>query len=312
MDFSEAGITNLAVSLKKPDGEIVEPKIEPVSAKCTKVTFTPDDEGPHELTMTQADFDHLGQAVIVINVVVKTDPSMCSATGPGLVGGHVNKPSEFMIDVGGAGHGGLSVTVEGPSEAEIECNDNGDGTCAVFYTPMRIGTYTVNILFADVHIPGSPFSAKVIDSTLVESWGPGLIKGYAAFSCPFEVDCSAAGKAPEKEGTLPVECSVIGPDGEVLDTSVKQDPLNEDLYHLSYAPLEEGQHTLHVTYGGYSIPDFSRQVNISKPINLSGVTVKGRGFDNNDGKWLPLLVTSVFSFITSCKSYSLVIIMVVG
>ncbi|XP_033643960.1 filamin-A-like isoform X2 [Asterias rubens] len=281
VDTSEAGITKLAVSLKKPNGEIIEPEIEPISAKCTKVSFTPEEEGPHELTMSQADYD-LGQIVIIINVVVKTDPSMCSASGPGLVGGHVNKPSEFMINVGGAGHGGLSVTVEGPSEAEIECNDNGDGTCAVFYTPMMIGTYAVNVLFANVHIPGSPFAAKVIDSTLVESWGPGLIKGYADLACPFEVDCQAAGKAPEKEGVLPVECSVVGPDGEVLDTSVKRDPRDDDLYILAYTPMEEGQHTLHVTYGGYSIPDFSRRVDIDKPIDLSGVTVRGRGFDNND------------------------------
>ena len=286
MDTSEAGIARLAVKLKKPSGEEVEAEVKPVSAQCTMVTFTPDDEGPHELTMSYGGFDLGKEAVIIINVVVKTDPSVCSATGPGLCGGHVNKPSEFMIDVSGAGHGGLSVTVEGPREAEIECSDNGDGTCAVFYTPMKIGVYTVNILFADVHIPNSPFTVRVIDSTLVESWGPGLSRGYATLSCPFEVDCGLAGKAPEKEGELPVECSVIGPDGEILDTEVKCDPLDEDLYHLSYSPLEEGGHTIHVTYGGYSIPDFSRRVEINKPIDLSRVKLTGTGMDNNDGKWI--------------------------
>ncbi|XP_022101216.1 filamin-A-like isoform X2 [Acanthaster planci] len=281
VDISEAGIPELAVDLKKPSGEEVEAEVTPVNETCTQVTFVPEEEGPHELKMTCGGFDVNQEAVVIINVVVKTDPSQCSASGPGLTRGHVNKPSEFMIDVSDAGHGGLSVTVEGPSETEIECSDNGDGTCAVFYVPSRIGSYNVNVLFADQHIPGSPFNALVIDSTEVDSWGPGLVKGYADLPCTFSVDCSTAGKAPEEEGKLPVECSVVGPDGEDLDTKVERDPLNEDLYHLTYYPLQEGSHTLHVTYGRYSIPNFSRRADIRKPIDLSGVTLKGTGLDDD-------------------------------
>ncbi|XP_038047790.1 filamin-B-like isoform X7 [Patiria miniata] len=281
VDVSEAGITELAVKLKKPSGEELEALVTPVNETCTQVTFTPEEEGPHELTMTYGGFDVGQEAVIVINVVVKTDPSQCSASGPGLSRGHVNKPAEFMIDVSNAGHGGLSVTVEGPRETEIECSDNGDGTCSVFYVPAKIGSYTVNVLFADQHIPGSPFNVLVIDSTEVDSWGPGLVKGYADMACLFSVDCSTAGKAPEEEGKLPVECSAIGPDGEDLDTKVERDPLNEDLYHLTYYPLQEGRHTLHVTYGRYSIPNFSRRADIGKPIDLSGVTLKGTGIDDD-------------------------------
>ena len=53
-----------------------------------------------------------------------------------------------------AGLGGLSLSVEGPSKADIQCEDNADGTCQVKYIPTEPGNYIVNIKFADEHIKG--------------------------------------------------------------------------------------------------------------------------------------------------------------
>ena len=58
--------------------------------------------------------------------------------------------------------GGLSVAVEGPSKSEIRCADNGDNTHTVTYYPMIAGTYSIAVQLAGNHIPGSPFTAKVI------------------------------------------------------------------------------------------------------------------------------------------------------
>lgn len=99
------------------------------------------------------------------------------AFGPGLKGGLVGNPAEFTIDTKGAGTGGLGLTVEGPTEAKIECSDNGDGTCSVSYLPTEPGDYLVNILFEDVHIPGSPFKADItmpFDPSKVVVSGSGL------------------------------------------------------------------------------------------------------------------------------------------
>jgi hypothetical protein len=52
------------------------------------------------------------------------------------------------------GYGGLSLSIEGPSKADIECHDNEDGTCRVTYKPTEPGTYIINIKFADEHVPG--------------------------------------------------------------------------------------------------------------------------------------------------------------
>lgn len=102
------------------------------------------------------------------------------AFGPGLKGGLVGNPAEFTIDTKGAGTGGLGLTVEGPTEAKIECSDNGDGTCSVSYLPTEPGDYLVNILFEEVHIPGSPFRADIqmpFDPSKVVASGSGLKRG---------------------------------------------------------------------------------------------------------------------------------------
>lgn len=108
------------------------------------------------------------------------DSPQVKAFGPGLKGGLVGNPAEFTIDTKGAGTGGLGLTVEGPTEAKIECSDNGDGTCSVSYLPTEPGDYLVNILFEEVHIPGSPFKADIqmpFDPSKVVASGTGLKRG---------------------------------------------------------------------------------------------------------------------------------------
>jgi len=57
--------------------------------------------------------------------------------------------------------GGLSVSVEGPSKAQLTCVDNKDGNCSASYFPTEPGEYKVNVKFAEEHIAGSPFTAKI-------------------------------------------------------------------------------------------------------------------------------------------------------
>lgn len=52
------------------------------------------------------------------------------------------------------GYGGLALSIEGPSKVDINCEDVEDGTCRVTYCPTEPGSYTVNIKFAEKHIPG--------------------------------------------------------------------------------------------------------------------------------------------------------------
>ena len=79
----------------------------------------------------------------------------------GLSDGVAGKPCSFLINTRDAGYGGLGLSIEGPSKAEIKCTDNEDGTCSVEYLPLEPGKYNINVKFADEDVPGSPFTSTV-------------------------------------------------------------------------------------------------------------------------------------------------------
>lgn len=84
------------------------------------------------------------------------------AYGPGLTHGTINRVAQFIVDAKAADRGSsLSVLIDGPSQAKLECRDNSDGTCSVAYLPTRAGKYLVSILLDGQHINSSPFTAIV-------------------------------------------------------------------------------------------------------------------------------------------------------
>lgn len=197
---------------------------------------------------------------------------MC-AYGPGLKGGFVGKPAPFTIDTKGAGTGGLGLTVEGPCEAKIECQDNGDGSCSVSYLPTEPGEYAINILFADAHIPGSPFKADikpVFDPSKVTASGPGLEHGKVGEVATFMVDCSKAGDA---ELTIEI----------ISDSGVKAEVLiqnnSDGTYSITYIPSFPGTYTITIKYGGHAVPKFPARVNVDPAVDTSSVKVFGPGVE---------------------------------
>lgn len=56
-------------------------------------------------------------------------------------------------------------SIEGPSQAKIECNDNGDGSADVRYYPTVQGEYSLHILCNNEDIPGSPYIANILPNT---------------------------------------------------------------------------------------------------------------------------------------------------
>lgn len=51
--------------------------------------------------------------------------------------------------------------MEGPSQAKIECDDKGDGSCDVRYWPQEAGEYAVHVLCNSEDIRLSPFMADI-------------------------------------------------------------------------------------------------------------------------------------------------------
>lgn len=94
-----------------------------------------------------------------------------------LLPGVAAKPCHFTVETKGAGIDSLGFAVEGPAQAEIKCQDRGDGICDVTYYPMIPGKYAVHVTCGDVDIPKSPFMVPISppgDAAKVYAKGPGL------------------------------------------------------------------------------------------------------------------------------------------
>jgi filamin len=206
MDMRKVGnnidATKLTCAIFDPRGKEIPSKIVSSATKDVfKIMYTPFEAGRHTIELLYDNVPIPGSP-FVVHVKAGCDPSRCRAYGPGLETGDTNKPSRFVVETRGAGAGGLSLAIEGPSEAKMSCIDNRDGSCDVEYTPTEPGEYDITIKFADQHIPGSPFkvnvggqAAVVVDPSKVKLYGPGIDAGDIRDGVPtmFYVDVSNAG-----------------------------------------------------------------------------------------------------------------------
>lgn len=211
--------------------------------------------------------------VFLVSLLVLPFTFQVRAYGPGLQGGVVGKPAPFAIDTKGAGTGGLGLTVEGPCEAKIECQDNGDGSCSVSYLPTEPGEYAINILFADQHIPGSPFKAvvqSVFDPSKVTASGPGLERGKVNEAGTFTVDCSKAG-----EDELTIE--IISDSGAKAEVHIQNN--SDGTYSITYIPQCHGMYTITIKYGEHMVPKFPIRLQVDPAVDTSGVKIYGPGVE---------------------------------
>lgn len=70
----------------------------------------------------------------------------------------------------------------GPSQAKINCVDNGDGSADVSYLPTVPGEYAVHILCDNEDIPKSPYMAQIQPAT--RDFNPGQVQKTTCLCLP--------------------------------------------------------------------------------------------------------------------------------
>ena len=92
-----------------------------------------------------------------------SDASKCTSRGTGLTRPVLGKSNTFTVNASEAGRGSLMVGVEGPAipAKEITVRHTGLNVYAVNYALENPGNYILKVLWADKHIPGSPFHVSV-------------------------------------------------------------------------------------------------------------------------------------------------------
>nr|VZI14117.1 unnamed protein product [Spirometra erinaceieuropaei] len=211
------------------------------------------------------------------------DPAgLVRAYGDGLHKATAGVPARFTIDSREAPPAPLSVTIEGPAEAQINYVDNGDGTCGVDYLPVEPGPYTVNVLYKDKHVQGSPFPVQVmppgrdlVDTSKVRAYGPGLQPTgvFKESFAKFTVDA----KPIDPTGRGTVKAIVVSPTKQRTACIVQNQ--GDGTYKCSYSPLEDGPHQVEVMYDGMPVPGSPFRVQVTPGCDPSRVRAYGPGLE---------------------------------
>lgn len=240
VDMSKVGDdvdkSKLSCNIFDPRGNEIPSKLVPGdNSDIFRIMYTPFEAGRHTIDLLYDNVPVPGSP-FVVNVKSGCDPTRCRAFGPGLEQALTDTSATFTVETRGAGAGGLSLAIEGPSEAKMSCTDNRDGSCDVEYVPTEPGEYDITIRFAEKHIPGSPFKVVVNEATRPEKvkvYGPGIEHGQVNEGVPaeFYIDCGQAG--PGKIGV-----KLTSSDGKPI--SVHVDDKGDGVYAVSYNPPQEG------------------------------------------------------------------------
>ncbi|XP_059218762.1 filamin-A isoform X4 [Stomoxys calcitrans] len=256
VDMSKVGANieskKLSCSVFDPKGQMLPSEILPGPTNDVfRIMYTPFEAGRHTIELLYDNIPVPGSP-FVVNVKSGCDPTRCKAYGPGLKRGFVNEKNKFVIETKGAGKGGLSLAIEGPSEAKLTCIDNRDGSCDVDYLATEVGEYDISIRFADKHIPGSPFTVYVeerSDPSKVKVYGPGIEHGEVREAVPthFFIDVQDAGP-----GRIAVK--IQNSEGKPIE-DLRVEEKGDGIYCVHYSPPKEGSVlTCTITFADTEVP----------------------------------------------------------
>nr|XP_034194132.1 filamin-A isoform X4 [Osmia lignaria] len=252
--------------VKMPSGNVDKPVIEDNHDGTVSLKYDPREEGQHEISV-KFNGEHVQGSPFRFHVDSLAS-GYVTAYGPGLIYGVCGEPANFTISTKGAGAGGLSLAVEGPSKAEISCHDNKDGTVSVSYLPTAPGEYKITVKFGDKYIKGSPYVAKIT--------GEGRKRNQISVGSSSEVQLP--GKVTDSD-IRSLNASITAPSGLEEPCFLKMLP-NGNMC-VSFTPRESGEHTVAVKKMGKHIPNSpfkidvkDREVGDAKKVKVSGAGLK--------------------------------------
>ncbi|XP_046683134.1 filamin-A isoform X3 [Homalodisca vitripennis] len=253
---------HVTAEVKMPSGNVDKPVIEDNRDGTVCIKYDPREEGLHELSV-KYNGEHVQGSPFKFHVD-SISSGYVTAYGPGLTHGVSGEPGNFTISTKGAGSGGLSMAVEGPSKAEISCHDNKDGTVSVSYLPTAPGEYKIAVKFGEKHIKGSPYVAKVT--------GEGRKRNQISVGSCSEV--SLPGKVTESD-IRALNASIQAPSGLEEPCFLKRLPIGN--LGISFTPREVGEHTVsvkkmgkHITNSPFKIKVGDKEVGDAKKVKVTG------------------------------------------
>lgn len=97
------------------------------------------------------------------------DAAQIKAWGPGLNDGILHSfESTFLVETKGAGVGQLSIKIKGPKggfQVNMKRHATNNRSIVCRYEPTELGKYIISIAWSGIHIPNSPFTVNIYETT---------------------------------------------------------------------------------------------------------------------------------------------------
>lgn len=250
--ISDEDLRALNASIQTPSG-LEEPCfLKRMPSGNIGISFTPREIGEHAVSVKRQG-KHISNSPFKVNVCEREvgDAKKVKVSGDALTEGKTQEENTFTVDTRNAGYGGLSLSIEGPSKAEIFCTDKEDGTLSISYKPTEPGFYIVNLKFADHHVEGSPFTVKVAGEGSNRQREKIQRQRDAVPVTEVGSQCKLTFKMPGIT-SFDLGATVTSPSGSVDDAEIQE--VQDGLYAVNFVPKELGVHTVCVKYSEMHIP----------------------------------------------------------
>ncbi|CAH1244644.1 FLNA [Branchiostoma lanceolatum] len=192
------------------------------------------------------------------------DAGLVTVTGEGLDRVPVGRPTDFLVDTTRAGESGLDVSITGPGGRRVPCRPSGHGNYSVEYTPTEVGPHNIDVFFAGMEVPGSPFTSYAYDASQIRVGH--VPDGIIGRPVSIEVDTSQAGF-----GDLMANVST---NYQTVPSTLEG--RSSDLWVLTFVPQTVMTHDVVFKFNNDIVPGSPFPV---KMIDASSVHASGDGLD---------------------------------
>ena len=167
LDRKNAGYAELNVVAISPLGQDLPIEVAGVpGGEGDLIEFSPSVAGRYKLSLTYG-WEEVPGSPLVYTVQEDRTPT---GFGKGLTLGQVRDVALFKIDGRGL-EGEPRVEIQGRTKTVLQEDKEEAGLYIVKYIPEEVGHTAIHVFWNNTEIPGSPFQARICDSTAVRPMG---------------------------------------------------------------------------------------------------------------------------------------------
>lgn len=162
----------------------------------------------------------------------------------------VNSTGAFIIETNRMAHANdfdVLITDSSNNLVEVSCYLQQDGNLLAKWTPRRVGSHKIEVLYKDRQVPGSPFLTQAFDPSSV-------ILEPIKLVLPIKINDKIEVKLDRREAGESADLDVVvtNSNGKEIPVSIDSNETGDEI--IAFTPQVSGIYKLSVTLEGYEVP----------------------------------------------------------